>query len=498
MFKKFINQFNIKKIKDSINKYGYEYRTKDIVLQFIAIVGCIILVGIISKLELKYIMFLIFLGILLTPAVILSIFKSIHSVKRFAILSDYLSNVIPIFLQKSKIRYTLSELYEISSYEMKDSIKKAIDYIDNTKDDVDLFKNSLTIIEKDFNNSRLNAVHKLLIDVENNNSINFKDIANDMIIDIEGWIKRTYSFQKEIKNRKTKLLILCIAVLFMNSIFIALYDSNSYFVGFTSNYFYQLSTTAFISMIMIISTIILLRLNGNWLIEDLKINNNEYIKNKYLKYKNSKTNNLFYILMTTIFLIGSLYLYIKNEFISAIICFGLAIFSYINKDSKKKNAYKALNKSLLYEFPKWLRDVCLKINDMTVINAIESTVNNVSYPLQIEINKFLNKVKQDPTSIKPYNEFLSGYKLDDASNSMKVLYSINNASKSETRNRVSNLIVRNQELLATVEKIENDDEIIGVEAIAYIPTIFFCIQMIISMFLMFSYMMQNIQGAVLF
>ncbi len=202
--------------------------------------------------------------------------------------------------------------------------------------------------------------------------------------------------------------------------------------------------------------------------------------------------------MTTLFLIGSLYLYIKNEFLSAVICFGLAIFSYINKDSKKKNAYKALNKSLLYEFPKWLRDVCLKINDMTVINAIESTVNNVSYPLQIEINKFLNKVKQDPTSIKPYNEFLSGYKLDDASNSMKVLYSINNASKNETRNRVSNLIVRNQELLATVEKIENDDEIIGVEAIAYIPTIFFCIQMIISMFLMFSYMMQNIQGAVLF
>lgn len=498
MLKQFINQFNIKKIKDSINKYGYEYRTKDILLQFSGIMICIIVVGIISKLELKYIMFLILLGILLTPAVILSIFKSIHSVKRFAILSDYLSNVIPIFLQKSKIRYTLSELYEISSYEMKEAIKKAIDYIDNTKNDVDLFKNSLAIIEKDFNNSRLNAVHKLLIDVENNNSINFKDIANDMIIDIEGWIKRTYSFQKEIKNRKTKLLILCLAVLFMNSIFIALYDSNAYFIGFTSNYFYQLTTTAFISVIMIISTIILLRLNGNWLIEDINTNNNEYIKDKYLKYSNFKTNNLFYILMTILFIIGSLYLYIKNEYLSALLCFALAVYTYFNKDSKKKKAYKALNKSLLYEFPKWLRDVCLKINDMTVMNAIESTIEDASYPLQIEIDKFLKKVKKDPTSIKPYNEFLSDYKLDDANNSMKVLYSINNASKSETRNRVSNLIVRNQELLATVEKIENDDEIIGVEAIAYIPTIFFCIQMIISMFLMFSYMMQNIQGAVLF
>ena len=131
--KKLLSEFSIKNIKDGINKYGYVYRTRDILFQFLVIITCIIIVGVISKLEMKYIMFLILFGIILTPVVILSIFKSIHSVKRFAILSDYLSNIIPIFLQKSKIRYTLSELYEISSYEMKESIGKAIDYIDNTR-----------------------------------------------------------------------------------------------------------------------------------------------------------------------------------------------------------------------------------------------------------------------------------------------------------------------------------------------------------------------------
>ena len=498
MIKRFLSQFSIKKIKDSINKYGYKYRTKDIVFQFLIVIICIIVVGVISKLEMQYIMFLVLLGIVLTPAVILSIFKSIHSVKRFTILSDYLSNIIPIFLQKSKIRYTLAELYEISSYEMKDAIGEAIKYIDTTKNDINIYKNSLKIIEDKFHNSRLVAVHKLLVDVENNNSTSFKDIANDMIVDIENWIKRTYSFQKEIKSRKTKLLILCLAILFMNSVFIALYDSNEYFLGFTSNIFYQLSTTIFISVIMIIAIVILLRLNGNWLIEDYDVGNGEYIKQKYLLYMNGKTNSLFCILMVSLFLIATVYLYIKGEFISSVICFILSVITYLNKDSKIKKAYKTLNKCLLYEFPKWLRDVCMKVNDMTVINAIESTLNDVSYPLKIEIKKFLKKIKKDPTSIKPYNEFLSEYKLDDASNSMKVLFSINNVSKNETRNRVSNLIVRNQELLATIEKIENDDEIVGVEAIAYIPTLIFCIQMIISMFLMFSYMMQNIQGAVLF
>ena len=492
-----LSQFNIKNIKDSINKYGYEYRTRDIILQFLAIMVCIITVGVISRLEMKYIMILILLGIILTPIVILSIFKSVHSVKRFAILSDYLSNIIPIFLQKSKIRYTLSELYEISSYEMKDAIEKAIEYIDNTKNDVDLFRNSLKIIEDKFNNSRLVSVHKLLIDVENNNSVNFKDIANDMSIDIENWIKRTYSFQKELKSRKTKLLILCLLILFMNSIFIALYDNNAYFIGFTANSFYQISTTFFISIIMIIATIILIKLNGNWLIEDIDRDYEKFVKDKYDVYTNGKTNKLFYILMSSLFLIATVFLYMKGNLFSAIVCLALSVITFINKDSRKKKSFKVLNKALLYEFPRWLRDVCLKVNDMTVVNAIESTINDVSYPLKLEINRLLNQVKKDPTSIKPYNEFLSSYKLDDACSSMKVLYSINNVSKSETRNRVSNLIVRNQELLATVEKIENDDEIVGVEAIAYIPTLFFCMQMVVSMFLMFSYMMQNIQGAVL-
>ena len=492
-----LSKLSIKNLKSSINKYGYEYKTRDIFLQFSVIITCIIVVGVISRLEMKYIMFLILLGIILTPIVILSVFNSIHSVKRFAILSDYLSNIIPIFLQKSKIRYTLSELYEITSYEMKDAIGEAIDYIDNTKNDIDLFKNALKIIENKFNNSRLIAVHKLLIDVENNNSINFKDIANDMSVDIENWIKRTYNFQKEVKSRKTKLLIICLLILFMNSIFVALYDNNSFFIGFTANPFYQLTTTIFISVVLIIATIILIRLNGNWLIEDINKNNNDYVKANYQTYTDGKTNKLLFILMSLIFLIASLYLYIKREVTSSIICLSFAIITYLKRDSKKKNAYKAINKALLYEFPRWLRDVCLKVNDMTVVNAIESTNNDVSYPLKLEIDEFVSKAKKDPTSIKPYNEFLSKYKLDDASNSMKVLYSINNVSKSETRDRVSNLIVRNQDLLATVEKIENDDEIVGVEAIAYIPTLIFCVQMIMSMFLMFSYMMQNIQGAVI-
>lgn len=497
MIKDIFKKYSVTNLKESINKYGYKYRTRDLILQFCALIACIVIVGVISRLETKYIVFLILVGILLSPIVARAIFKGLHSIKRFAILSDYLTNIIPIFLQKTKISYTLKELREISTYDMKESIDKAIDYLDNTKNDVNVYENSLKIIEKNFNNSRLFAVHKLLVNVEKNNSLNFKDMANDMIIDIENWIKRTYSFQKELKSRKMKLILLCILILFMNSVFIGLYDSNEYFVGFTDNFYYQILTTAFITIIMIITTVILVKLNGNWLVDD-EIIDDENLKKTYITYKKGKTNNLICLLTTLIFLILAVVFYIKENALIALVCVGFALLMYSRKDYKVKNAYKQINKALMYEFPKWLRDVCIKVNDMTVINAIESTLDDVSYPLRLEITKFLQNAKKDPTSIKPYNEFLSGYKLDDANNSMKVLYSINNVSKNEIRNRISSLIVRNQELLATAEKLSNDDEIMGIEAIAYVPTLFFCVQMMCSMFLMFSYMMTNIQGAVLF
>ena len=115
-----------------------------------------------------------------------------------------------------------------------------------------------------------------------------------------------------------------------------------------------------------------------------------------------------------------------------------------------------------------------------------------SYPLRCEIKTFLDKAKKDPTSIKPYNDFLSDFDLEDARSSMKVLYAISNVGKDEIKDRVSNLIDRNQEMLDKAEKLKNDDSIGAIEAIGYLPIAFFSIEMLVSMFAMFTYMMSVI------
>lgn len=487
-----------KQLRIDVNKYGFNYSYKKIILLSILIITIIYLISFLSRLKIEYILILTFITVVLIPFMVASYYKQAISISRFNMLTDYLGNIIPIFTQKTKIRYTLGELHEITGLTMKECIGKAIDYLDSTVDDVDLERHALSIIENSFPNSRVKSVHKMLLSIETLNSNVYKDVCQNMYEDIECWIKRVYKFQKDLKNRRIKLLILCMATLFMNAMFSYLYISNEYFVGFTDGIIYQISTLIFISSILITMTLISTKLHGEWLIDDLKNKNEELIKNKYLIYKRGKRRvRLIDILVFMICIVGAIILIIYKNYYYALIAIILSFMVMYNSTSKYSKAYKAVDKALNVEFPIWLREISLSLSNLTVINAIEISQNIASYPLRKEIRKFLNLAKKDPTSIKPYNEFLSDFDLEDARSSMKVLYAIQNVGEEDVKERISNLIVRNQEMLDKAENIRNNDSIGGIEALGYVPTILFSIQMLVSMFSMFSYMMESISGAIL-
>lgn len=488
-----IKKYSIKNIKTQINKYGYTYSTKDFLIEVLLILTTIFTIAYLSRLQLPYILTLIVITLILIPFMINAWFYQSYSIKRFEMLSDYLSNIIPIFTQKTKIRFTLGELYQICTDSMKSAIGRAIDYLDNTNDDPNIFENSLKIIEKEFPNSRVKSVHKIMLSVESANSVSFSSVCENMYIDIENWLKRVFTFQKELKNRRIKLLILCITTLLMNCVFVYIYVSNDYFNGFTDLLIYQLSTLFFIASILITMTLVLTKLNGEWLIEDLNYSRDEKLKEEFINYKNGKKKlNAFDIGMFIFNVIFSVYVYINFNIQFALLPLAVAFIALFSKPYKFKKIYKNLSKTLTIEFPIWLREISLTLNSFTVLNAIENSQNMASYPLRNEIKTFLDKAKKDPTSIKPYNDFLSDFDLEDARSSMKVLYAISNVGKDEIKDRVSNLIDRNQKMLDKAEKLKNDDSIGAIEAIGYLPIAFFSIEMLVSMFAMFTYMMSVI------
>jgi len=450
-----------------------------------------------SKLRLELMIGLALIALMLVPIVVNAFFKEAVNIKKFEMLTDYLGNIIPIFTQKTKIRFTLNELYDLTNGSMKETIAKALSYLDNTTDDSDMNRNALAIIEREFPNSRVKSVHNLLLSIETATSNSYKEVCQNMYDDIEGWIKRVYTFEKDLRNRRTKLLILCLATLVMNCVFVSLYISNDYFIGFTDSLVYQISSFLFILIILITIVSILTKLHGEWLINDIDVRDEEQLKKDYLLYQNGipKLKPLEIVVLVSSSITTVVCLYFGNLLNGTLALF-MVILMATFPTTKYKKAHRHLQKCLTIEFPVWLREISLTLNSLTVLNAIEFSVNQVSYPMRKELKKFLEEAKSNPVSIKPYSNFLIDYDLEDARSSMKVLYAVNNVGKDDIKNRISNLIYRNQEMLAKAETIRNNDSIAGIEALGYIPTIIFSIQMMVSMFTMFTYMMSAITGAI--
>lgn len=466
-------------------------------LDAIAILAGVVIIACGSSLSLNYIIVIVVISTAIIPFVIKVWIKQKRSINKFEHLCNYLTNIIPIFIQKTKIRFTLGELYAICDDEVKDAIGKSINYIDETRNDPKLLTNALKIIEDRFNNSRIESVHKFILSVENNNSLSYKDIADNLNKDIEEWIKRTHSFQKDLKNRKIKILFLCISTLLMNVMFTYVYTSNEYFAGYVNNPLYQISTFMFIIFVLFVIALIVIKLNGEWLIEDTKSKNEEKLKDKYRRYKKGKEKiKALDILISLIVIALGIYFFIVDDRIVAYAFYIIAIIFISQKSRRYKSLKRYIRKELTIEFPMWLREVSLSLGNLTVLNAIENSENYSSYALRREIRYFLRDASKNPISIQPYNDFLKEYEIDEVKSSMRVLYAVNNVSKKEMRERVAKLIDRNQDLLAKSEKMRNYDSISGIEMIGYLPTIIFCVHMMLSMLIMFDFMMDSLSSVI--
>jgi len=201
--------------------------------------------------------------------------------------------------------------------------------------------------------------------------------------------------------------------------------------------------------------------------------------------------------MAFLFFIGGILLsiFLKNLYIF-IICLIMSVYICKTNERFHKKQYKKVKKALEIEFPIWLRDVCLNLQNYTVINAIEKSKQTASILMQFYIDCFLAKVKDNPTSIAPYNEFLKEYDIPDVKADLKVLYALSNHSERQMEKEVNALIVRNQEMIAKSERIRNEDYISIISRLGFLPVILFIMNMLMNMSLLFMYMMDFMNSAI--
>ena len=156
---------------------------------------------------------------------------------------------------------------------------------------------------------------------------------------------------------------------------------------------------------------------------------------------------------------------------------------------------KSIERELSKEFPIWLRDIAVNLNNMVVVRAIVESYPNAAPILKPFIERFVRLSEDDPTSIKPYTEFLGVFTVSEISTAMKMLYAIKMLSAEESSRQVNELIDRNQELLEESERMRQEDSVAGVSFISLLPMLLMSLKLMIDLGIMLFAFMGLASGA---
>lgn len=494
-----IRHFSYLNIKKEIESYGYYFRLKDIIKEFLYLLIGLLVLSYTCHLHFVYVGLLVLQIIVLYPSIIKNKYRQLYQHDRFEMVVSYIENIIPIFEAKPVIIYALREVVDLLDGEIKTCIEKAIDVIlDNTEEN-NIYDKAFHYIEEKFPNSRVYATHHMMKTIETMNSKNYESMIMNLFLDVQAWVSRTYLFQKELTNRKVKLLFLTILTMASSSFFVGIFTTNHIFIQFVEKPLYQFCTYLFITACIFLLYMFYICMNGKWMVNDRTIKNEEkYILafQKSVLKKQVKVSTMQWG-MAFLFFLGGILLSIllKNLYIF-IICLIMSVYICKTNERFHKKQYKKVKKALEIEFPIWLRDVCLNLQNYTVINAIEKSKQTASILMQFYIDCFLAKVKDNPTSIVPYNEFLKEYDIPDVKADLKVLFALSNHSERQMEKEVNALIVRNQEMIAKSERIRNEDYISIISRLGFLPVILFIMNMLMNMSLLFMYLMDFMNSAI--
>ena len=490
----FFEQFKPSYMINRLRGLGFNYSAKEMFAQIFGLVFGIGAIGFISKLETKYIVTLCCLAFLCSPTIIISWFNQSYNLHKFTILQDYLTNIVPIFMRNTKIYSALLEVEDLTQGEMRQAIHEAIAYLDDPGDDDDMYPTALKIIEDKFPNSRVVAVHKMMISIEKVVSKDYESTCTYLMKDVDNYIKRIQSFQLGIKSRKRQLILLCAITLIMNSAFAIMFSSNEYFSGFEKNIAFQLSNTVFIASVLLVVALMLAKLHGRWLIEDMDVGSMEEIERYYSIYRAGvqpiKTS--VFVLMGVCIVTGVYFFTAGNSVLIGIALMISAALTFYQQKQRVPNAKKQVAKYIHIEFPTWLREVALNLRKKNVYNALNDSRDNCGEIFGEHVDVFLKELDNDPITIKPYNNFLAEYDQNDIKSTMKVLYSISVSGVEQISRQIDSLIDRNQEMLQMAEEERNKSNLSSIEMLGYVPMVLFSANMVVSMVILVFTMMGQI------
>lgn len=484
----------------TVTNYGVKVNIGQNLLYTFIVIGLVLGVGYVCDLDYICLSIIGVFSLFMVPIIVIAGLNQKVEAKKFEMVSSYLTNIIPLFIQKPKILNSLKEVNQLVDSRMKVKTQEAIDYIETNYEDPEPEKTALGFIEDEFKNTRIRAVHKTMLSIEAGNSKRHQETCMMLFEDVDAWIGRVNIFQQELKNKRMQMILLICLTVFMNTLMTYMYKSNETFAGYSDYKIYQISTSVFLIALLLTFTVTISKLHGAWIVNDYskeEVNEMEKEYNKFIN-KETKISTVDFIVPIIFITLGlSVYFIFRNIIITVAIILA-SILMLIRALTRNGSARKKLSEYLKEEFPLWLRDISLNLNYLTVTNAISKSKEIASYPMEKEIEKFEQEHYINPASILPFTNFMADYDVPDALSSMKVLYSIQNLGTKEMETQITNLINRNQKLLEKSEQIKNQNQLAATNLLGFVPMGLFTVQLLINIVIVIMIMMNYLSGTVAF
>ena len=447
---------------------------KDLIIGFVILI-LLVLTACIFKLKIYSMAAIFIAGCGLYPKLVEANAKLQHNNDRFSNLTTYMENMIIAFKKNPKILLALKSTQDYCEGEMRLCVEQAIYIIENDTTTPDVFSKALGIIESEFKTSRLKSLHKFLISVEQGNSVNYQENLDNLYYDIHSWVTRIFTFQKNLKDRKIKIGITIVASTAIVAYFVRMMvgiENSLKGANLTGGLIYQIGTTVFLIVLMGLYTLMQVKLNGVWMVEDMAREDEQKL---YKKLESAESNNRSKDIKNAAIAaivcaipVMALGIFLKSKlfaFIGIALAMGIFFVGY----REHENNIALIKKELIKEFPGWLRDISVNLQNMVVVKAITESSKEAT-PLMKEFSqRFLTAVEKDPVSMGPYNNFFGKFEMPELRTSIKTLYSMHNLSDTDAVRQISDLTVRNQDLISRSEELRLNDSIAGIGFLTAIP-----------------------------
>lgn len=491
----YLKLVNFKNLNSQIEAYGFSYSFSKYISNIVILIAAVIASSFLFKLEMQYIPFLILFGICILPIIILSQIQFMNNSFKFEQINTYLQEMIISFKTRPKILYSLYEVKEMFETGIVNQISSAIEYIqhaDIEDDGTTTYEHGLRIIEDKYHCSRIKSLHNLMLTCEKENSANYDGAINDLYDDIQAWKSRIYEYQITLNNTRTQFNIVLLLTIGVSSVMINILPNT--LLGFITESMYQVSTCVMLCIFLSMFCFVQTKLTGHWLVDDIDGNDYEILKDVYFveTYDEAKARKKSFknaAAASSIPLFG--YFIFHNNTVTFLGVL-IVLFFLTREQLKYKSTKNKVEKEIRKQFPSWLRDISLNVYNLVVTRAIRQSVETCPLVLKYYIEKLIEETEEDPVTIRPYNNFLQDYYITDITSSMKSLYVIKTQDSNEGARLISDLIQRNQEMMANAEKIRNENQLAAFNMLGTIPMVVGALKMMIDMGMMMLKFMSTI------